>query len=537
MKKILFALFLLTITTSAVQAQELTIDWGDSFDNKTEIQKILGFTGDKMVAFAVKGKKNFIQTYNRTGFGLISSEEFSFPSIDKKKSGMLNVVLTGDHVSMILHVYINKTKSFKLYNQKLGLDAQAIGEPTEIYASKEVDGKIKGMKVDMRTSPDGSKALVFFDRTNKERTTFYSDVMVLDVDEELTMISTSTYYYKMRDSKSDKAKFKMYHSIENDGSFNSIQERLEFTKKVISSFALTATRYSKDGDLIGEAELEEEGKVLLSPTILVTDDKVRIVGYYMTSPKKRAFITGYSGLFSADLELDMTINELKTSKFSDEFFLNLYSAKKIARMNGKEKEILVPAPYTMDEIYVHEDGTVTILSEYFTVVVSKSQQGTTTTTTYGSILVFKLNDEGDISASDVIKKNQVSSTFSPTLGMSSGGLSIFVTINTKDKKKKYWSYASSIADGKIFIVFNDHFKNTNDDEDDLSKAITNPIKSVPFLITINEDGSFTKEAMVSSGDSETYTVPQVTYHTDEAEFVIWGVWKKQNKFGIATIAH
>ena len=490
-----------------------------------------------MVAYSIKGKKRYVQTYADASYGQKSSVEFTLPQINGKKSGMLNLFLTGDHITTILHVYDKKAKSFKLYSQKIGLDAKPDGKPSEIYASESMDEKIRNMKVDMRVSPDGSKALVFFDRTNKDRTTFFSDVMVLSIEDELLELSTSTYEYKMRDGKSDKATFVMYHSVESDGSFNSIQQRIEFTKKVITSFSLTATRYGSDGNEIGEALLEEEGKVLLSPTIVVHDGKVKIVGYYMTSPKKRAAITGYSGLFVADLDLDMTLNNLKTSKFSDEFYLNLYSDKKIARMNEKDKEILVPAAYTMDEIIIHENGTMTVLSEFYQVVVTQTKSGTTTTTMYGPILFFKLDAEGDIASADAIKKMQASSTQSVGLGGVSGGLSLFVSIETKDKKKKYWSYASSVSDGKIFLVFNDHFKNAGDDADDLSKAMRNPKKSVPFLVTINEDGSFEKEAMVKSGDSETYTVPQVTYHTDEDEFIIWGVWKKQNKFGKATISH
>jgi hypothetical protein len=535
MIKATWILLLLFISVGTINAQDLDIDWGKEFDSKTEVQKILGYSGDVLVAYSIKGKKRFVGTYEKVGFKELSSGEFQLPELEGKKSGMLNLMVTGDHITAILYVYMKKTKSFSLYSQKISLKGKSEGKAEKIYASEGSADKIKGMKVKLKVSPGGNKAVVYFDRTNKERTEFYSDNIVLDIGDELTKVSTAKHQFKMRATKSEKIRYSLYHSIENDGSYNIIREKIDYMKSKISDFKLLVGRYDKDGKEIGVAEIKDDGKVLLAPTMVVKDDGVYVVGYFMNNPKNRSSIVGYSGLFLTKLKSDMSIESQKTTMFSDDFKKNLYSARRMAKMKEKGKELLVPAPYRMKDIYVHEDGTFTVLSEYYRVTTVSQKGSTTTTTNYGPILFFKLNADGEITSGDVIQKNQYSSTTSMGLGII-GGVSIFISIEFPDKMQKYWSYASTISDGKIYLVFNDHFKNSADGGDELSKRMVNPKKSVPFLVTINADGSFEKKSMVTSGDTETYTVPQVTYSNTGSEFIIWGVWRKMNKFGLATIS-
>lgn len=525
----------LTVSSLSLYAQDLKINWGTEFDSKTEIQKIIGFADDKMVAYSTKGKDRFIETYSDDDMKLLNTTEYELPEIKGEQSGLLNVTLSGNRVSMLLYVYKKKTRSFNLYSHTLDLNGKAVGEPKEIYDSGETDAKMKDASVNVTFSPDGSKALVYFDRKDSDRLTFYSDNLVLDLTSELAVVSENKLDFEIRKEKSEKIVFRAYHSVQNDGSFGLIREKLETKGFKILDFGLEVGRYTNEGELIGEAEVAKDGMILMSPTIVMDGDKTRMVGYYMNNEKGSSFVSGYSGLFVAEFDGSMGIEYIKTNEFSNEFLRNVYSDGKVDRMDKKGKELRVPAPYTMNEIFVHSDGSMTVLSEFYQVVVQSNKGQTTTTTTYGSILYFKLNTEGELTASDAIKKLQASSTSSIGLGIGGGGLGMFASIELPDKKLKYWSYASTMNDDNIYIVFNDHFKNQGDDEDDISKALVNPTKSVPYLATIDPEGGFTKEAMVDSGDTETYLVPQVTHDLGESQFVIWGIWKKANKFGIATI--
>lgn len=532
---LLLALILCACTS--LFGQQLDINWGESFDSKTEVEKIIGSSGTTMVTLSSKGKKRYLETYNTSkGYKQIGSTEYIVPEIKGKVTGLLNIALRGDKIFALVYGYDKKAKAFSIHTQYLTLAGKPSGKMEEVYASDAADEKIRDRIVDVRFSPNSNYALMFFDRTNADRTTFYSDVVIMNLKDAKASIQTEQYSFPMRESKSESVNYKMYHSIDNAGSYFFMTERVELASKVISDFTLSVKGYDVKGKLIGETDIKDDERVLLSPAIISNNGKYVVVGYYMNNPKKRANISGYAGLFSARLNGDLSVEDLKIEKFSDEFFENLYSKKKIERMNSKSKEILVPVPYTIDQIVAHADGSLTVLSEFYTVVVTQSKQGKTTTTTYGNIIYYKINNEGKIFASDVIKKLQSSSTQTISAGVGfASGLDMFVSYETKDKRKKYWSYAMTTDGENVFLIFNDNVKNANDDDDELSKALTNPAKGVPFLATISENGTFTKKAMSDSQDTDTYCVPQVIYNQEDGSFIIWGVRRKENKFGVASI--
>jgi hypothetical protein len=534
--KLYFLLLFIFSLSPTIKAQELAIDWGQEFDSKTEVQKILGFTNDRMVAYSLKGEKRYIETYNSEGLRIKSSKELILPSIQGKTSGMLNLALTNENVTCILYTYTKKTKSFSLYSYALSLEGRRLGKPELLYKSEAMDERIKDMVVDVQFSPSSKKALVYFNRTDKKRTQFFSDVIVLNLEEKMSKESEAQHTFKIRADKSEKVDFNLRPSIEDDGTYFLVQEKVEFYRSKILDFALIVGKYNKKGIEIGSTKLTQEGKLLLSPTLVVKEDKIVVVGYYMEIPKKNQYILGYAGLFSAELTNDMTLQQLKTEAFGNEIWEKVYKPKQLAKARKKGRELYIPAAYGMKEIYVHKDGSMTVLSELHTVAVYADRGRKTTTTVYGPIIFFKLNENGEISNADIIQKYQTSSTTSASIGVGLPVGVLFVSVEFPDKKVKYWSYASLMDDqDNIYLIFNDHFKNANDNQDEVSKPMTNPKKSVPYLTTIKHDGTFEKKAMVESGDTETYMVPQVIYPFSESEFVILGVWRKSHKFGIATI--
>jgi hypothetical protein len=516
-------------------AQNLSIDWGSSFDSNSDVQKILGFANKKMIAFTARGKKRFIEQYDAKTFAQLSSAEFNLPEISGQSVGLLNITISEEDILTVLYGYNKKTKSFSLYTQTLTPSGKEKSKLEEFYVSEGDEDKIKDAIVDVRFSPDNSKMLIFFDRANRERLKFMSDVVLIDLN-NLDDVKNTKLEYIMREEKSENVQFKMTHIVDNDGSYFFISQRTEFMKKVISNFELNVEGFDAKGESIGKSQIKDNESLLLNPTMIKTDKGYSVVGYYMTNPKKRATITGYTGLFVAKLDKNLEVKELKKNDFKDEFFKDLYSERYIRRMTEKQREIQVPAPYSMDNIILHSDGTLTILSEYFLVTVTDNGKGQrTTTTNYGHIIYYKLSPDGEITSADVVKKNQISSTSSIGLGIGGGALSMFMSFETKDQRKKYWSYCYAIKGDLIYLVFNDHRKNEVNEDGEISASLANPAKGLPYLVEIREDGTFTKKAMGEASDEDTYCVPQITFQTNTEEFIIWGVKRKENKFGKATI--
>lgn len=515
-------------------AQTLSIDWGTSFDSNTDVQKIIGFAKNKMVVYSAKGKKRFIEEYDEKGFAQLSSTEYQLPDVSGQLVGLLNITVANDDVLAVIYSYDKKTKSFTLYTQTLSTKGKEKGKMEEFYTSEGDEDKIKDAIVDVRFSPDNNKMLVFFDRADRDRLTFMSNVVMVDL-KDLSNNQSTEVKYTMRDAKSESVQFKMTHTVNNDGSYFFISQLTEFTKKAISNFELNVAGYDAKGKKIGESEIVDKESLLLNPTMVQTDQGYSVVGYYMTNPRKRAIITGYTGLFVAKLDKNVNVTEVKKNDFKDEFFKDLYSDRYIRRMGEKQKEIQVPAPYSMDNVVLHADGTMTVLSEYFLVTVIQDKGQRTTTTNYGNIIYYKISPEGEIIAADVVKKNQISSTQSIGFGVSGGAMMMFMSFETKDQRKKYWSYSLAVKENMVYLVFNDHRKNMVNEDGEISASLANPAKGLPYLVEIREDGTFTKKAMAEASDEDTYCVPQITYQTEVNEFIIWGVKRKENKFGRATI--
>lgn len=516
--------------------QSLDIDWGDSFDSNTEVQKILGFIDGKMYAFSMKGKKYFLDQHSENGFAQVASNEYKVPEIDGFTSGLLNITITEKDILAIVYGYSKKTKSFVLFAQPLKPNGQSNGKMKELYKSTPIDDKIKDPVVDVRFSPDNKKMLVFFDRSDKDRLNFSSDVVVVDLFSIDLNTVVEKLNFSMRDGRSDNSEFKVFHTVENSGKFFFLTQRIEFEKKVISNFELEVIGFESNGKKLGSTKIKDKESMLLEPTIIATDKGYSIVGYYTSNPRKRAKVVGYAGIFHVFLDETLTVSTINKNELSNKFFTNLYSDRYIRKKSEKKEEILVPAPYTMDKIMVHSDGSMTILSEFYQITIRTDNRGATTTTTnYGSIIYYKLDKEGNLTGADVIKKNQASSTQTIGLGIGAGAVGMFVNFETKDKLKKYWSYASYMKDNIVYLVFNDHRKNEVNEDGEISKSLINPKKGFPYLATITPDGKYTKKGMAGANDDETYCAPQVSLSLGVDGFILWGVRKKENKFGLASI--
>lgn len=536
MRTKILAVCLIYLFVFRSSGQNLDIEWGDSFDSNTEVQKILGFIDGKMYAFSIKGKKYFLDQHSEKSFKQISSSEYKVPEIDGFDSGLLNIAITENGILAVVYGYSKKTKSFVLFAQSLKPNGQSNGKMKELYKSTPVDDKIVDPVVDVRFSPDNKKMLVFFDRSDKARLNFSSDVVVVDLFSSDLKTATEKFSFAMREDKSDNSAFKAFHYVENSGKFFLLTQRIEFEKKVISNFELEVIGYDFDGKKLGSTKIRDKESMLLEPTIIATDKGYSIVGYYATNPRKRAFVSGYSGVFHVHLDANLEVSSINKNELSKKFFTDLYSERFIKRKTEKKEEILVPAPYTMDKIMVHSDGSMTILSEFYQVLIqTDGRGGKTTTTNYGSIIFYKLDKQGNLTSADVIKKNQASTTMTIGLGIGGGAAAMFVNFETKDKLKKYWSYASYMKDDIVYLVFNDHRKNELNEDGEISRSLTNPTKGFPYLATITQDGNFTKKGMAGANDEETYCAPQVSLSLGERGFILWGVRKKENKFGLASI--
>jgi len=541
-KQILLIALSFIAFSGKIQAQELEIKWGESFNSTSEIEKILGVSGDTLVTFSMEAAGNSIEHYDvKNNYSEKKSIQFGVPRIEGIETGLLNIILRDGKIEAFIYSFDKMTtKTFRIYSQILSLDCKELKPMTELYSSNIDEEELKNQVVDMCFSQDQSKALIFFDRSNLLETKFYSDIIVFNFKDENKQPIIEKHEFEMRSNKSESVIFHMKHTIDNSGNHFSISEKREITNNKISNYILSIRGIDPVGNEIGDAEITDSEHVFISPKITFLDNQFIVVGNYGSIPKKGKHIDGYSGLFTAKLNNDLSIEKLKLTKFTDNFLLNFYSEKKIQSMNKEGIEILIPDKYRINELIIHPNGTMTFLSEFYLVAISDAGAGQTTNhTVYGNIIYSKLNLDGEILTSEIIKKNQ-SSACNGSGFENSGYTGIyrnikFEDIETVDKKKKYWSYAIFNDGNNLYVFFNDHPQNIKNASNDEIKTLNQPNKSVTCLVTISADGTYEKKSLFEGQDTSIYFAPKITYKLNNNEFILWGVYGGENKFGVVKI--
>jgi len=248
---------------------------------------------------------------------------------------------------------------------------------------------------------------------------------------------------------------------------------------------------------------------------IAKNNDVICVGFYSTQGK-----SDIDGVFY--LNIDPITNQVKKSslkEFELDFVMETLTDKQSKKMakrvdKGADTQLM---SYDLDRLILREDGSATIIGEQYvfrvtTRTVSNPNGGMSTTTTYhyhyNNILVININSSGEISWATQIPKRQHSTN--------DGGY--------------YSSYASAIVGDQIYFVFNDNVENLFIKEGQKIKNYTFGKKSMVILVHLDENGEWTKEGLFSKLEADVITIPKVCEQIKADEMVIFGKWKKDQKF-------
>lgn len=540
-KKIIFGIAIL-VNISLAMSQKTDIEWGKSFESKTEVRKIIGTHEGTMFTFSERVKKDYIEGFDDKNFTQKFSSEFSL----EKKHYLLDIINSNNGPIALTYTLNKKEKTVYIFASQFNSAGELKNERTTIMKAVD-DIKVKNQQVLIDYSNDKSKILISYQRQDKkDENILNSDFVVINNSAEV--LSKKTFKEDLNSFAEGKdVYFNFSIDVSNKGGYVFSISKFAERKKQASKYSLSVYEFDKNGKELESINIVPEGKGVYSPKIHFDEEsgQIKIVGFYFKNTKKNQLYSsiGYSGVYNVTLERG-TLKKINsnTTPFSDDFLGRFYSENKINRANDKDKELTIPYTFDIDNIFINEKGDYVITAENYQYSVVRDQRNGTTTRTwlFGDVIVMSINDKGKLKWINTVKKTQMASKTNANLGFGTAIGFLTLTYSVEIGKKypaeySNYSYIAGLGENELILLYNDHYKLADNDQDD-RKALTNPKKSIPYQYTFNyETGEGVKKTLISESDKQgTYLAPNVYYKLANNKYIVWARFKDENKFSLVT---
>jgi hypothetical protein len=535
MKKLLIGLFCLANVN--LFAQDLDIQWGEAFDSKTTVKKIIGMHDGVMYTYSGKGMKTFIEGFDDEKYAKQFSTQFQLPKYQDKKVKLLELVMTSDGPIAIGFQSQKAKKTFRILVIGFNSNGSIKGKYKEIIEEQSGE-RSKGVNFLVKTSEDKSKVLFALLREKAKTKKHVSDIVVMNKDLEViseNVIDVDLSEYAIEDSKG-KIFYRADVHLDNDGSYVTLVETMARIRGSHPKNIFRIKDYTISGELSAEEEIDLDDKGISAPFVQFDDvnKTIKLFGFYneldASSKKERGFVGVYAATISRG---DLELIDKNATDFPDEFLKNILKAKKVEKASDKGQDLGIAPFFRVNHVYQDAENNTVVAAEYYTYTVREDNNGNRVETwTFGDIITMSIDENGKLNWIEHLEKRQVATRTTPKMMVSFGGISVNVLLATNAPQELYnWSYLSGLTENFAYVIYNDHFKNTTKE-----KTIGSAKKAIPYLVTYRlEDGANKKTTVTKEADKTgTKMAPRVYFKISDSQFIVWAVRKKENKFGVVT---
>jgi hypothetical protein len=525
MKKNLLASILFITSVFPTNAQELSfsLKWGKELEasRRSSLNDVVGH--DATGIYTVKGEVNAfgrnaeytLEHYDKN-FALTKSFDLNLESGDLK--GEVNNIL---HIKNRLYMFYSysdkKTKKNTLFVKEI--DKASLKPKTETKEIGEIDftGKRKKNSGSFfyRVSRDSSKILVVYSLPYDEDQPAKFGFHVLD--HQLNSIWEKQVTLPYQDELFDIKSFR----IDNIGNAYLLglvyKEKRKDKRRGLPNYSYEVIACRDKGSTLVQYPVALKKRFITDMQIEILDNQnIICAGFYSEIGKMSIGGTYF-------ISIDAATKEIKTESLRDfgiDFITQNLSERQERKAKRKEEQgnQVELYEYDLDKLLVGKDGSAILVGEqyFFNVVTSTRMINgvmsmyTTTHYYYNDIIAVKIDPNGEIEWTQKIPKTQHT--------LEDGGF--------------YSSYALAIVKGKICFIFNDNPKNIGVKES--KSANYRPTKSVGVIVSLDQKGNVTKQAIFGSADSEVIMRPKVCEQISNQEVILFGQRKKNQQFAILT---
>ncbi len=518
--KLFFSIFLFLFLNASLYAQDFTIEWG-------ELQRTSG-----QIIYLIPNRTNEFYALRWAGGNILGNYQVSkhvgFETVAKKKIKLIaeNSIANFEGARVFnnqLVVFLSDKRDNQnhLFIQSFDEELAPNGEPIRI-ASFDLDKSRKKGFFDIIQSQNKELLGVVWEIPGKKDE---SDIYGFKVfDKNLKLINDGEYPLPYHPKLSEIHS----HHISNKGDyFLALTEYDENTSSKSSQRngnykALHIYHINDDGldDFILNVGDKRVEALTLSSN---TDNLLTITGTYGEMNQQ-----GVLGIFYQRINLldGKVINE-GFQKFDPSFVTEDWTVKEKKKAAKKEEKGKGETPhlyhFRMKEVTVLEDGSIVGTMEQFYIRVQSDtdyRMGTSTQTYYyyyNDIIAYKVNQEGNFEWVERIEKSQASINDNGT----------------------YSSFASFVANNKMYFIFNDNISNYrpdgsfNETEGIYTANYSKKRNTVALTELDLKSGKTTRRTLFGREEIGALAVPKlfsVSYQTKE--MILYSIWGRKEKIGL-----
>lgn len=279
-----------------------------------------------------------------------------------------------------------------------------------------------------------------------------------------------------------------------------------FNRSVAATKYLLISYFPAENKL-KEFEINLDGKYITAVTAGINPKgDIAVGGFYSNSNNFTLAGTFYLTV-STQTKKVISLNQ---KPFEKEFLMEFMSEKNATK--GEELN-----DFYFDHFILNEDGSaILVAEEYFKQTHTYFDPNNqlyydNNTYNYNSIIVIKVNSNGEISWTKKISKRQISST----------------------GYNEFFSYALAKGEKELYFLFNDHSGNLKrpDVNDESVYALTQNKFSVPVIITFDDDGNATKKLFYESEKEKLVFLPSACRNISHNSYLVCRQRKNKMQFG------
>lgn len=516
--------FLLMLWPLFSQSQSLPVQWGEEFKMERRIS-IIGMMSDSSGFYVIKQntKRNvhavIVERFDPSDMLRKETREIVFPVIDSLQSSLNDFLVLGGRKWLLLETYSQRDKMRRLYARELL--SEAGDGPLMLIDSLSYPGGKTAFSPEFTAVEmhDGKHLLIVrkLPHMNLFFYTFFNAAMKpvwkkpLDLPFESGKIKSTSFL-------GDKAN--NIHLICSTGEEKKRDDDAE--RPALHTYTLLS--YYPDRNLVKEIEITLGEKYISALTFQLMDDGDLAIGGFYSNSREYAI----AGTFFLRMNPETRKIVASDIKPFEKNILADYIPER--RIKKGEQEL---SNFYFDHLVTLKDGTVFMVAEqYYLKVVYNSNDplnngywgyggygygspyyGNTANYQYhyNDILVVKVNPDGGIAWTKKIPKKQMS---------------------TNDDGY-YSSYAIANTSTEVFILFNDHPRNTPEFRNSGKElyVMSKASRSNAMLVRFGQEGNFLYQSLFSGKSMDLILRPKMFYQVSGQRLVLFSQQGSRYKFG------
>ena len=512
MKKIIFILFVLILSISSVKSQDIKVIEGPEIKSKMRMIDIVGEIDHKIYTVFTAKRKFYIRAYNND---LEATNIMEIPSEYQKHPIAYEGTIKLQNRLYTLSVFNNK-KSHKTYLLYQQVETDRLKPKGKLQVLGEIPFKSRYDKGDFNIfySPDTSHILLYhvlpYNKGGKQKLSF--SVLDSHLKKIWKKDVTLPYADKLFDLKDI--------AIDNYGNVYVIGKYYKGKRKdVINNrinFDYMIFAYLDKGNEEREYKLKEKERLIINLEVSIDAKQNLIVtGFY--SHNLKDISAGGAFYMNVDRETGNVLNS-EFHKFSIDFLTSYMTGKSkkkaVQKAEKKKKKGKEEGMYALKlrPIVKRDDGGFLLLGEQHYVTSVTTYSNNTWHTTYyyhyDHIIVVNFNPDGTVKWERIVPKNQVE-------------------VNAS----YYSSYVLSVFKDNVFLIFNDHILNTEQNiKAGKLYAFNRALKKSKLVACmIDKDGNMDRIDLMNATKTGTLPVIPKSEQLDNGDVVIFSNYKKKQR--------